>query len=443
MLVVTGRIRHGKPERVAPQNRPQYVPGLLVVRVRPDVVEGDPALRRAARAPARGGLAESVAAPFAELRRRGTLQDVVPVFATVAGRVAASFVAPASDGIDAAVHASIQHLDDDLRGINLVRVSKNADLARLERTLSETRGIEYAHRVPARWPAAAAARPDPMLNRQWGLRAIHWFSANRPNARGVKVAVLDTGVDTSHPDLPNIAYDAGIASEEDIVGHGTHVTGIIGAVANNHRGIAGVSTAKLAVWKIFGDVPDTDGEYYADELMYQRALNAVRASGAKVVNLSIGGTARSRTEEMLFGRLISAGITVVAAMGNEFEDGNPTEYPAAYKAVIAVGATTESDQRASFSNTGRHITLAAPGSNILSTLPMKAAPGRTETRYAAWSGTSMATPHVTAAAALVIAAGKATGPTAVAKYLASTAKGIDGKKAEVGAGLLNLASALS
>ena len=84
-------------------------------------------------------------------------------------------------------------------------------------------------------------------------------------------------------------------------------------------------------------------------------------------------------------------------MGNEYEDGNPTEYPASYPNVIAVGAINEASNRAPFSNTGNHIALAAPGTNILSTLPMKQSVARKaeDTRYAAWSGTSMATPHVT------------------------------------------------
>jgi subtilisin family serine protease len=80
-----------------------------------------------------------------------------------------------------------------------------------------------------------------------------------------------------------------------------------------------------------------------------------------VVNLSIGGTASSQTEQLIFRTLENRGIVVVAAMGNEYEDGNPTEYPGAYKTVLAVGAVAENMRRSVFSNTGSHIALVEPG----------------------------------------------------------------------------------
>jgi subtilisin family serine protease len=184
--------------------------------------------------------------------------------------------------------------------------------------------------------------------------------------------------------------------------------------------------------------------------MYQRALNAARNAGMQVVNLSIGGAGHSRTEEFLFRRLLNAGATVVAAMGNEFKEGNPTEYPAAYPGVIAVGAIGKSNRRASFSNTGSHIVISAPGLNILSTLPMtwSAARDKSETKYAVWSGTSMATPHISAAAALIIARHPNLSPQQIADRLKSTATKLSamGNKPhtrEYGSGLLNIESAVS
>jgi subtilisin family serine protease len=170
----------------------------------------------------------------------------------------------------------------------------------------------------------------------------------------------------------------------------------------------------------------------------------------RVVNLSIGGTASDQTEALLFKLLNDDGINVVAAMGNEFEDGDPTEYPAAYDGTIAVGAINEANRRAFFSNTGAHIALSAPGVNILSTLPMKTSPVRdgTDTEYNAWSGTSMATPHVTAAAALVLTKQPALDGAQMKKHLQKTAASLpvmQGKKftQTVGAGLLDLEAALS
>jgi subtilisin family serine protease len=429
--------------------RLQFVPDLLVVRIKSDVVAnmGPVALGAASFGKALK-LPQAVEEPLNALVRNGKIKQMTPVFAPMP-RVQNLMRAGAAAARISLASSVLETKDHDLRGINLLRLSKGTDGGRVEKNLRATRGVEYVHRVPARWAAAAAPKAisnDPMVNRQWGLRAIRWFDPGlNPNAANVGVAVLDTGIDLSHPDLRTIGakYTHDGASAEDIIGHGTHVSGIIAADFNNNVGIAGVCRCALHVWKIFGDTPASDGNYYVDELMYQRALNDARNSGARTMNLSIGGTQSSRTEQLLFGRLINAGVTVVAAMGNEYQEGNPTEYPANYPGVIAVGASNETDQRAPFSNTGANITLCAPGTNILSCLPMKPSAYRTQTQYAAWSGTSMATPHVTAATALLIAKKSGTTSAAAAKVLRKTASKMKGKPNEIGGGLLNLARALS
>jgi subtilisin family serine protease len=136
-------------------------------------------------------------------------------------------------------------------------------------------------------------------------------------------------------------------------------------------------------------------------------------------------------------------------MGNEFEDGNPKEYPAGYPGALGVGAIDENDKRASFSCTGAHIGLVAPGVNILSTVPRVKASFSNTTDYDSWPGTSMATPHVTGAAALVYGntAKSKTAADAVVKRLTSTAKKLPGMKKkkftqQYGSGLLDLAAAL-
>lgn len=435
------------------RQRSPFVPGLLVLRIKEDLVANVPDLRTATAAAVRAfRLPESVEAPLQHLERRRLLRDIIPVFARTGGRP------PARAYLCAFAFAqSVREAEnEDLRGINLVRLSPKADLAKIEKQLSGVPGIGYVHRVPARWLAQAgpaATSADPLVNRQWGLRAIRWFDVSPlPSAVAVKVAVLDTGIDTTHPDLRGrvASYVHAGAKAADIIGHGTHVSGIVAANANNRVGIAGICDAALHVWKIFGDRPAPDGEYYVDELLYQRALNAARAAGVRVVNLSIGGTQRSRTEELLFRRLIASGATVVAAMGNEYLEGNPLEYPAAYPGVVAVGAVDEAGRRAYFSNTGRHIALSAPGTNILSTLPMRPSVvrPREETRYAAWNGTSMATPHVSAAAALLAARYPDWSPQQVAERLRATATKLQAmggreRTPQYGAGLLNLKDALS
>ena len=161
-----------------------------------------------------------------------------------------------------------------------------------------------------------------------------------------------------------------------------------------------------------------------------------------MLNLSLGGTQSSQAEQLLYDRLESAGVTVVAALGNEHEHGNPVEYPAAYEHVLAVGAVAETNRRSPFSNTGAHIGLAAPGSNILSTLPTDASAFRADTGYAAWSGTSMATPHVAAAAALVAARHPDWTPADTKEHLRTRAAGKQFTE-ELGDGILDIAALLA
>jgi len=310
------------------------------------------------------------------------------------------------------------------------------------------KAVEFVEPMPARWIQGNKA--DPMQNVQWGLRAIEWFAASRPNASGITVGVLDTGVDAKHPDLEGVIseYHHEGLKAQDLLGHGTHVAGIIAATTNNGVGITGVASCRISVWKVFQDKPESDGEFYVDGERYLQALGEVIDSGMKALNLSLGGTASSQTEQILFRRLEAAGVVVVAAMGNEFQEGNPTEYPAAYPGVLSVGAIAENRRRSSFSNTGKHIDLVAPGSNILSTLPRQASPYRPETGYDSWSGTSMATPHVAGAAALVAAHRPSLTANEVTKRLCATTsrlRGMNGRKwtSAYGAGLLNLRKALS
>jgi subtilisin family serine protease len=300
---------------------------------------------------------------------------------------------------EAGAHA----LEPLAEGMTLVGLDERAVSADLLRTVESSPAIAFAERVPARWLSAVEVA-DPRHNRQWGLRAIRWFDTSPPDAEQVTVAICDTGVDTAHPDLAGVvaSYDHESATATDFVGHGTHVTGIVAARADDAAGVTGVARCRVAMWKVFPDGP-VDGTFYVDGSRFLRALNAVATSGAKVLNLSLGGTQSSQAEQLLFERLERAGVTVVAAMGNEHDHGNPVEYPAAYDHVLAVGAVAETNRRSPFSNTGAHIAIAAPGSNVLSTLPTEPSQYRPDTRYASWSGTSMATPHVAAAAALVAA----------------------------------------
>jgi subtilisin family serine protease len=427
-----------------PRRPRDHVPGKVVVRFRPDAVRPHVrAPRMALNAEGARQLPDSVAEPLDYLRANAGLRSVEPLFSARRRQLARRRLAPA-DRQRLAVAASVVDVESDARsGLTVLTLPQRRITERLLKDIGASQAVEFAEPLPARW---LAAEPDPKRNLQWGLRAIRYFEANRPSARSIRVAVIDSGIDTNHPDLPDpgIYRHSGFRAQ-DVVGHGTHVAGIIAAKTNNGVGIAGIADCELAIWKVF---PDDPNDPYLDSESYLRALGEVVDEQAAVVNLSIGGGAYSDVEAVLFAEANAAGVTVVAAMGNEYEEGNPTSYPAAYDDVVSVGSIAEDRRRSSFSNTGRHIDLLAPGSNILSTLPTSRSAQRRETDYASWSGTSMATPHVTAAAALLLAAHPGWSPAQVARRLRSAASPVaemGGKRwtEAHGSGLLNLKAALS
>lgn len=240
----------------------------------------------------------------------------------------------------------------------------------------------------------------------------------------------------------NESFVAGEAGR-DLNGHGTHVAGIISARANNRIGVAGICQCRLMICKALDKEGNSDEGYY-------RALERAVSRGAQVISLSLGGFGSDPTEEILIRRAIDRQIAVVAAMGNEYDEGNPTEYPAAYPGVISVGATDQVDRRATFSNTGRHINLVAPGVSILSTLPTYAVDLTRRDGYArnydSLDGTSQATPHVTAAAALLLAKHGSLTVARLTRFLERSADKVAGQRKrgpEYGAGRLNILRALS
>ncbi len=216
---------------------------------------------------------------------------------------------------------------------------------------------------------------------------------------GVKLAILDTGIDYTHSDLaPNYqgGYDF-VNSDNDPMdddGHGTHVAGTAAAVRND-LDVAGVAPdASLYALKVL----DADGYgYYSDIIL---ALEWSVANDMQVANMSFGGNFGSSALEAACDATYSAGVILVAAAGNDADRKgrrNTVDYPARYASVIAVAATDENDERASFSSTGDTVELAAPGVHILSDL----LGGGTDFG----DGTSMSCPHVSGAAVLVIASG--------------------------------------
>jgi subtilisin family serine protease len=340
------------------------------------------------------------------------------------------------------------------RGLVAIEVSRGEDPRRIARHLEGLAvEVEYAYvpeprRIFAKKKTRKkkAAQGDPLFSRQWGHAAVRILQARQlksfVEASNITVAIADSGVDTNHPDLADVIveYTNFLSGEgkRDYAGHGTHVSGIIAARLNNGIGVAGLCAAKLMVMKVLPDRVDWDAAAYYRGLAYC-------IGRARVLNLSLGAEELDRGERDVIADVIDAGVVVVAAMGNEYEEGNPVEYPAALKGVCAVGATDHADRRGQFSNTGKHISLCAPGVAIVSTTPTYPyAHGRSD--YDTWDGTSMATPHVSAAAALLIANDPDLTPPQVIKKLQRSADKVAAMTTRpnnsYGWGRLNIESAL-
>jgi len=269
-------------------------------------------------------------------------------------------------------------------------------------------------------PSPAA---DPNLSQAWGIAKVSadkaW--AKQKGSKNIVVAVIDTGVDYTHPDLAfnmwrkpsgmqNGLNIAGDAITGDVVGwdfvhndnlpfddnqHGTHCAGVIGATGNDGKGISGVSQ-RVSIMAI----KFLTGKGSGDVASAVKAIDYAVSRGAKILSNSWGGKGDDGTNGALkdaVQRASNAGVLFVAAAGNDGTDNDSSPvFPAAYNLenMVTVAATNENDGMAFFSNRGvKSVHVGAPGTNVYSTVPGN--------KYAKLSGTSMACPHVAGAAALV------------------------------------------
>jgi thermitase len=299
-------------------------------------------------------------------------------------------------------------------------------------------------------PTASMTPSDSKIDKQWAYHntgAHDWkkdadidaFAAwdHTTGSSAVPIAILDTGVAQSHEDLGGKVAESvdcttrlpcdPNASAEDKAGHGTHVAGTAAADTNNATGVAG-SCPDCALYnvKVLGDNGTGSSSSVAEGIRWSAD------NGAKVINMSLGASARSSTIEDAVDYAWGKGVVLAAAAGNGGAKGRT--YPAAYDEVIAVGASDYHDKKAGFSNYGSWVDVAAPGVGILSTTK--------DGKYGRMSGTSMATPHVAGVAGLVWSTSSGTGNQGVRDKIESATDRIKGTGAYWSKGRINACKAV-
>ncbi len=361
-------------------------------------------------------------------------------------------------------------------GADVVKSSRKLDSAEAEslmRQIAADPNVEYVEVDKLNHPFLTPN--DTSFSQQYGLgtgaggiRATEAWDIT--SGAGVVVAVIDTGI-TSHSDLnanilPGYDFiidtavaadgngrDSNPADPGDAYGgqpsswHGTHVAGTVAAVTNNAKGVAGVAyNAKVVPIRALGKGGGYDSDI-ADAIIWAAGGTVsgvpANANPAEVINLSLGGSgACSTTSQNAINSAVSRGATLVIAAGNS--NANTTGFsPANCNNVVAVGAVTSTGARASYSNYGSLVDVAAPGSAVLSTLNSGTAGPGAES-YASYSGTSMAAPHVAGVVALMQS--KATTPLTPAQVeatLKSTARAFPSTPSQtIGSGIVNAKAAV-
>ncbi|MEB3197299.1 MAG: S8 family serine peptidase [Candidatus Sericytochromatia bacterium] len=280
--------------------------------------------------------------------------------------------------------------DLSVKGTAVYKLNANGYALQAAEGWDEADDIDYIE--PNYQYQTLEAPNDPAFGDSWGVAAILAPSIwPTTTGSGIKVAVIDTGVDATHPDLrgqvlPGLDLVNDDEDAADDHGHGTHVAGTIAALANNGIGVAGVAPGAAII-----PIKALNSKGQGSNADIANGIVAAADRGAQVINLSLGGTDNSETLRRAVAQVQERGVIVVAAAGNS---GISTPFfPAANEGVIGVGAVDDHRKRATFSNFGDYIDVAAPGVNIGSTQRG----GGTTTM----SGTSMASPHVAAACALL------------------------------------------
>ncbi|WP_050616485.1 S8 family peptidase [Bacillus testis] len=317
-----------------------------------------------------------------------------------------------------------------------IKVKNKANLSKVMKTYSKLGKVRSIS--PSYLYKKLETTSDPKAGQQYQHTMLHTDQAQRLAGKNqVIVAVVDGGVDMNHPDLKNIllpGYNAANPANQPLAdSHGTHVAGIVAAEKGNGIGGHGIATnVKILPVDVF------DGFIATDATIAEGIMYAVD-HGAKVINMSLGGYGDSPIMREAVAAAISKGVTVVAAAGNDNSDMVST--PAGYEGVISVGSLNSDRKLSSYSNYGPSVDVVAPGEDVYSSLydPDK------KSTYDKMSGTSMASPVVAGAAALLLTKNPNLTPAQVEYILEKTAddlgeRGYDLKYAN---GVINPVKALS
>jgi len=306
--------------------------------------------------------------------------------------------------------------------VHILKVPQGSTVREIVRRFNRHPGVKFAE--PDYLRHATFIPNDPRGDRQWGLPKIQAPDAwdITKGKKRVTIAILDTGIDKDHEDLARKVWlklnFTDSSTSDDKFGHGTHCAGIAAAITNNNIGVAGNGfNCSLMNVKVLGDYGFGYDSWIAKGIIWATRLRA------KVISMSLGSTAPSTTMENAVNFAWARGVIVVAAAGNG--GSSAPHYPAYYENCIAVAATDQNDVKASFSNYGGWVDVAAPGVRIYSTLPNH--PHKLGLlNYGYLDGTSMATPFVAGLAGLVWSTAYGTDNASVRNRIESTSDPIPG-----------------
>lgn len=388
--------------------------------------------------------------------------DAIKPFANQSQRRVAITAAATKTGLSQARVNQLESIGNQLKGTsNVYKASIDESLTTEEalEILEKLPEVEYAERIPLYHTFFEPADPAYVQGNQYALDLVHATHAfDKLDSPGeIYVAIVDDAFLYDHPDLSaNVdvskCYDVADRDTDTrppssgtnkagplTFSHGTHVAGIAGAVTDNSLGIASISNNNV---KLFGikATPDNTDEPRNIDFSLEGVRKAIE-NGARVINMSFGGSAPSKAWQDMINEATAKGVVFVAAAGN----GNTSakNFPAAFDNVIAVANTNHRDIKDPLSHYGTWVDIAAPGTDIYSTV---VGSDGTSGTYTFYSGTSMAAPMVAGLVGLMLSQNEALGYNEIVSILKNTADNIDatntGYEGRLGAGRINAYNAI-